>query len=378
MSEQSFAIVGAGLVGRLMAWQQLQRGNTVTLFDRSDRHSRASAGLTAAAMIAPWTEAVFKDAAVRDIGVTSMKLWPTLVAELEKFTTTSIYYQARGTLVIAHDADMDDWCGFNLMAVSKLGASGFRRLDRDEIHVLEPELSDRFAQGSYFPDEAVLSNDQLYQALNHSLEKHGVNWFENHQISCLSDVDKSGRFDWMIDCRGLGAVDDISSASVISHSDLRGVRGEVIRVYAPEVNIRRPIRLIHPRYPLYIAPHGDHIYVVGATEIESDAMHNVTVRSSLELLSALYIVHSGFAEAEILSMEANCRPAYPDNMPRVRVCGRTISVNGLYRHGFLFTPALLEDVQHYIDGRIDQIRFDQLFEINSLDGKHENYGQPQQ
>ena len=57
-------------------------------------------------------------------------------------------------------------------------------------------------------------------------------------------------------------------------------------------------------------------------------MHDVTVRSALELLSALYIVHSGFAEAQILSMEANCRPAYPDNMPRVRVCGRIISVNG--------------------------------------------------
>ena len=103
-------------------------------------------------------------------------------------------------------------------------------------------------------------------------------------------------------------------------------------------------------------------------------MHDVTVRSALELLSALYIVHSGFAEAQILSMEANCRPAYPDNMPRVRVCGRIISVNGLYRHGYLFAPALLADVQNYINGSLDLIRFGQLFEIDNADVKDENYG----
>ena len=374
MPEQSFAIVGAGLAGRLMAWQLLQEGNTVTLIESRDRHSRTSAGLTAAAMIAPYTEAVLKDGTVRDLGVASMALWPALVADLEKFTATSIYYQALGTLVVAHGSDREDWCGFNSMAIAKLGESGFQRLDRQCVRILEPELAERFSEASYFPDEAVLSNHQLYQALNVALGKHGVNWLENHRVSCLSEVYQSGRFDWVIDCRGLGALNASSDTDAISQTDLRGVRGELIRVYAPEVNFQRSIRLIHPRYPLYIAPHGNHVYVIGATEIESDAMHDVTVRSALELLSALYIVHSGFAEAQILSMEANCRPAYPDNMPRVRVCGRLISVNGLYRHGYLFTPALLADVQRYINGSMDLIRFGQLFEIDNPDGRDENYG----
>ena len=345
-----------------MAWQLLQKGCAVTLIESCDRHGRASAGLTAAAMIAPYTEAVLKDGTVRDIGVASMELWPKMVADLEKCTTIPICYRALGTLVVAHGSDREDWCGFNSMAISKLGESSFQRLDRQRIRVLEPELAERFGEASYFPDEAVLSNHQLYQALNEALGKHGVNWLENHPVSCLSEVHQSGRFDWVIDCRGLGAFNGSSDASMISQADLRGVRGELIRVYAPEVNIQRSIRLIHPRYPLYVAPHGNHVYVIGATEIESDAMHDVTVRSALELLSALYIVHSGFAEAQILSMEANCRPAYPDNMPRVRVCGRIISVNGLYRHGYLFAPALLADVQNYINGSMDLIRFGQLFE----------------
>ncbi len=374
MQGQSFAIVGAGLAGRLLAWQLLRKGRPVTLVESRDRQGRTSAGLTAAAMIAPYTEAALKDGIVRDIGVASMELWPKIIADLEKCTAVPIYYRALGTLVVAHGSDREDWCGFNSMAASKLGESSFQRLDRQCIRVLEPGLAERFAEASYFPDEAVLSNHQLYQALNEALEKYGVDWLENHPVSCLSEVWQSGRFDWVIDCRGLGAFNESSGVCGISQADLRGVRGELIRVYAPEVNIRRTIRLIHPRYPLYVAPHGNHVYVIGATEIESDAMHDVTVRSALELLSALYIVHSGFAEARILSMEANCRPAYPDNMPRVRVCGRTVSVNGLYRHGYLFAPALLADVQNYIDGDIGRIRFGQLFESFNADVKDENYG----
>ncbi len=365
MAAQSFAIVGAGLAGRLMAWQLLRHGGNVTLIERHDRQGRSSAGLAAAAMIAPCTEAVLKDRVVRDIGAASLELWPDIVAELEKCTNIPIFYRALGTLVVAHVADREDWRGFNLMAVSKLGESSFQRLDRRRIGALEPGLAEQFGEASYFPDEAVLSSRRLYRALNEALGKYGVHWLENHAVSCLSEVRQSGRFDWVIDCRGMGACNESCGTCVISQADLRGVRGELIRVYAPEVNIQRSIRLIHPRYPLYVAPHGNDVYVIGATEIESGAMHEVTVRSALELLSALYTVHSGFAEARILSMEANCRPAYPDNMPRVRVCGRVISVNGLYRHGYLFAPALLADVGNYINGNAGLIRFGRLFEPDS-------------
>jgi glycine oxidase len=131
--------------------------------------------------------------------------------------------------------------------------------------------------------------------------------------------------------------------------NLRGVRGEVIRLHAPEVSLTRPVRLIHPRYPLYIAPKQGHVFVVGATEIESDDMSPASVRSTLELLSAAYAVHSGFAEARILEIATQCRPALPDNLPSIRRLGeRNIQVNGLYRHGFLVAPALLDVVMELV------------------------------
>ena len=66
----------------------------------------------------------------------------------------------------------------------------------------------------------------------------------------------------------------------------------------------------------------------------------VTARSVLELLSAAYALHPAFGEAEIIETGADLRPAFPDNLPRIRREGRMIHVNGLYRHGFLLAPAL--------------------------------------
>lgn len=139
----------------------------------------------------------------------------------------------------------------------------------------------------------------------------------------------------MIDARGLGARTEWKS--------LRGIRGEVVRVYAPEVTLQRPTRLVHPRYPLYIAPKENHLFVIGATEIESDDMSPASLRSVMELLSALYTVHSGFAEARILEIATQCRPTLPDNLPAVRwLSERVLQVNGLYRHGYMISPAMLD------------------------------------
>jgi len=124
---------------------------------------------------------------------------------------------------------------------------------------------------------------------------------------------------------------------------VRGVRGEVVRVHSPELALSRPIRLLHPRYPIYIAPKPDGVYVIGATQIESEDTSPTSVRSALELLSALYSVHPAFGEARILEMVTQCRPALPDNLPEIRWDGgRLIRINGLYRHGYLMAPAVMD------------------------------------
>lgn len=156
------------------------------------------------------------------------------------------------------------------------------------------------------------------------------------------------KFDVVCDCRGLGARD--------LFPDLRGVRGELIYLHAPEVEIIRPIRLIHPRYRLYIVPRPNNVYIIGASEIESEEMSPISVRTTLELLSAAYSVHPGFAEARITGSSVNCRPAFSDNLPRISYREGLLSINGLYRHGFLLAPILAEGATSIIENGIKFIR----------------------
>jgi glycine oxidase len=136
---------------------------------------------------------------------------------------------------------------------------------------------------------------------------------------------------------------------------LRGVRGEVARVHAPDVTLSRPTRLIHPRYPIYIAPKPNGLFVIGATEIESNDRSPPSVRSTLELLSAAYAVHPGFGEGRILEITTQCRPTLPDNLPAMRVTvshpqtPKVLAINGLYRHGFMISPALLDVALQWVE-----------------------------
>ncbi|TIS72415.1 MAG: FAD-dependent oxidoreductase, partial [Mesorhizobium sp.] len=91
--------------------------------------------------------------------------------------------------------------------------------------------------------------------------------------------------------------------------ELRGVRGEMLLLRSPEITLSRPVRLLHPRIPVYVVPRGDGLYMLGATMVETDGEGPVTARSVMELLNAAYSLHPTFGEAEIVETAAGVRPA---------------------------------------------------------------------
>lgn len=331
------AIVGAGLAGRLLAWQLLENGCQVSLFDKDKGEAEHSAARVAAAMLAPFSEILDAEPVVYQQGLAGIAVWQQWAAALANTTGVDIDLRTNGSIVVAHRNDAGDYRHFlqRLRQHKTVDQQSVQELDKTQLTALEPELAERFDRACFLPQEACLDNHALLQALAVRIRQLGGQWqagaaYGSAQITTLQG------FDHIIDCRGFGAVSDMAG--------LRGVRGEVIRVYAPEVNLQRPVRLMHPRYKLYISPKPDHVYVIGATQIESADEQPVTVRSSLELLSALYAVHTGFAEAHIVEQSARCRPAFADNLPRIQRAGNVISVNGLHRHGYLLSPAVISQV----------------------------------
>jgi glycine oxidase len=321
--ESPISVIGAGIAG---AWQALlfaQAGHDVTLHERSDAAMTQSTSHWAGGMLAPWCEAETSEPVISRLGIRSLELWR------EHFPQTPF----NGSLVVAHARDRADFERF-----AKL-TTGHRRLDARGLGDIEPALQGRFRDGLIYAGEGHVEPRRVLPELHARLAAAGgtIKFNSEQEPRDLDGV--------VIDCRGIFARDRQPS--------LRGVKGEMILIETEEVDLSRPVRLIHPRWPLYVIPRGGNRFMLGATSIEAED-NSVSVRSALELLGAAYAVHPAFAEARIVEFGSGLRPAFPDNLPRISVHNRKIAVNGLYRHGFLLAPALAELTLGYVErGVID-------------------------
>jgi glycine oxidase len=318
------SIIGAGIAG---AWQALlfaQAGHAVTLHERSDEAMMLSTSHWAGGMLAPYCESEVAEPIISRLGLRALDLWRRELPDTP----------FNGSLVVAHSRDRNDFERF-----AKL-TSGHRRLDAGGLAELEPSLEGRFRDGLFFADEGHVEPRRVLPKLHEKIiAAGGTIKFNSEPVP--ADFDDG----IVIDCRGLSARDRLP--------ELRGVKGELILIETSEVELARPVRLIHPRWPLYVIPREDNLFMLGATSIETED-EGVSVRSALELLGAAYAVHPAFAEARIVEFGSGLRPAFPDNLPRLTVDKNHIMVNGLYRHGFLIAPALAELTLAYVDrGQLD-------------------------
>jgi glycine oxidase len=341
MKPLHIGIAGAGLAGRLLAWRLASAGASVSLFDSKRRDDLTSASQTAAAMLSPLAELAVSDDAVFELGQRSMQLWPQWLGEL----STPVYFRQDGTLIVAHTQDGASLEHFSRLLHHKLPAAckaQVQTLDAAALAQYEPTLAGRFNRGLYLAGEGQLANDQLMAALAVELDLLRVQWHEGQMVGRIEEhaivcAGLQHKVDVAVDARGVGSKSELPT--------LRGVRGEVLRVVCKGITLTRPVRLMHPRYQLYVAPRPNDEFVVGATELESEDAGPVTVRSVLELASALHSLHPAFGEARILRMSAALRPALDDHHPRVEQRAGVWHINGLYRHGYLCAPALVDDLR---------------------------------
>ena len=322
--DRPVSIIGAGIAG---AWQALlfaRAGHAVTLHERSDADLMLSTSHWAGGMLAPYCESEISEPVISRLGLASLALWRRELPETP----------FNGSLVIAHARDRADYDRFARRT------SGYERLDAAQLATLEPSLEGRFREGLFYPTEGHVEPRRVLPKLHQRIIEAGGRVLFNSNVTA-SDLDGL-----VIDCRGLDARD--------AEPELRGVKGEMILIETAEVQLARPVRLMHPRWPLYLIPRADNLFMLGATSLEAEDT-GVSLRSALELLGAAYSVHPAFGEARILEFGSGLRPAYPDNLPRITVTSeREIRVNGLYRHGFLIAPALAQATLNYVAyGQID-------------------------
>lgn len=323
------SIVGAGVAGSWCALALAEAGCAVTLYDQGAGDLVGSTSYWAGGMLAPDCEAEVSEPLVMRLGHRSLSLWRAAFPDIA----------FNGSLIVAHPRDRSDFERFARIT------PGHQRIDAAAIAALEPALEGRFPEGLFFPAEGHVEPRRVVPAIHRRLRDLGAD------LRFGAPVDPDVLDGLVIDCRGLAAHDALPA--------LRGVKGEVVTIETPEISLSRPVRLLHPRWPLYVIPRPHNRFVIGASSIESED-DRISVRSALELMSAAFAIHPAFGEARIVEMGAGLRPAFPDHAPRVAVDGRIVRVNGLYRHGFLMAPAIAEAVTRWI---VDGVRDNELIHM---------------
>ncbi|MDO5623543.1 MAG: FAD-dependent oxidoreductase [Pseudomonadota bacterium] len=353
----NIGIAGAGLLGRLLAWRLSQAGHRVAVFDPAvnekpvsrsqapDPYVPTAAGFTAAGMLSPLSELDNAEPAVAALGWRSLVLWQRIAAMLPGSPKVMV----GGSLLVAHRADL----GAAQRVLDRLRAAtaapewqrlsppeGAQPLDAAALRALEPSIQGP-AHAWLLPGEGFIDTVAMMNALYSGAI--GADWHWGKGVLGVEAGEGGGTlrladgrvlaFDAVMDVRGVGARPDWP---------VRGVRGEVIWLDCPGHGLARPVRLLHPRHRVYIVPRSPSDVLMGASEIESEDRSPVSLRSATELMAAAHSVVPALAEARIVKMDVNLRPALPDNNPLLQWQGRKLSINGLFRHGWLLAPALVE------------------------------------
>ncbi|HSV69040.1 MAG TPA: FAD-dependent oxidoreductase [Methylibium sp.] len=341
MAALHLGIAGAGLLGRLLAWRLARLGWRVSVFDPAGGpeprfDGQGAAGFSAAGLLSPLAERDVASEHIAALGWRSLALWREIVDALPERPA----FAARGSLLLAHRADLGS--AQRLLArlpTTSDTAAGPVALSAAQLAELEPALQGA-AHAWLLPGEGQIDPVQTLRALY--ADAGSVQW---HWGCRVTDVEpgalhlegaRSGwrQFDAVFDVRGLGARRELP---------LRGVRGETVWLRLPGHGLTRPLRLLHPRHRVYLVPRADDTLVVGASEIESEDRSEVSLKSAVELMAAAHSVMPALQEARILRLDRNLRPALPDHEPRVDVAAGLVRINGLFRHGWLLAPALVED-----------------------------------
>jgi glycine oxidase len=340
-------IAGAGVLGRLLAWRLAREGHAVQVVDPApgpDAPPTGSllpgqphaAGFTAAGMLSPLAELDCGDVEVARLGWRSLAGWR---ATAQALGGPVPLMRQHGSLLLAHGSD----AGAAQRVLARLQAAPElphpEALNAASLQALEPTVAPGL-QGWYLPQEGQVLPRETLQAL--ARQAIGAQWHWGRRARRVLpgelqlDDGQALHCDLAIDTRGLGAREQVAGG-------LRGVRGEIVWLHAPGVALQRPLRLLHPRHRVYLVPRPNDLIVVGASEIESEDRSPVSLRSAVELMAAAHSVLPALAEARVVHQESNLRPATPDHAPVLQHEPGLLRLNGLFRHGWLIAPALVDD-----------------------------------
>ena len=231
-------VIGAGVMGLVLSHTLKQNNHHVTLIEKDKYKNPQSCSFVAGGMLAPYCELDHSEKIIYDLGIQSLPLWKKISQTLN----SDIGLIDSGTEVIATHYEKAE-----LQFLKN-------ELSKYNLNVFEQQPEQNGFEKIYFKNEGALDPKLFFKNMRLKiLESLDEFSFEKtvHPQNAKED------YDLIFDCTGLSAKPNLKN--------LRGVRGEVLRVYCSQVQMQRVVRFMHPRYPIYIIPRQNHEFTVGAS-----------------------------------------------------------------------------------------------------------------
>ncbi len=347
-------------MGRLLAVELARQGHRVEVYDAGSPQAEQSAATVAAAMLAPLAESAITEPGVVRIGQLALPRWQQLdcVAEPSRCS-----FQQAGTLIVWHRQDAAEAQRFTRVLEANQQTTPelppLQKLDSAALAQAEPTLAGRFNHGLYLPGEGQLDNRQLLTSLLAEMTRLGVQMHWNaparpRPLHRARQGNPTGC--WTAEAWALAR----------TGRDLRGVRGEVVRLYAPDVTLQRPPAWCTHATRSTWRPSKTDIFVIGATEIESTTWRRPACARRWSCSARLHRAHWLCRGAHSRNPHPG-RPTLPDNLPAIRGPRRARAGGQWHVPARLhdFAPAMLDVTLEILNTGQSQLskRFDLRLEL---------------
>lgn len=343
-------IIGGGIIGCSIGWRLAQAGMKVTVLDRSEPGTEASAA--AAGMLAPIGEMV-TPRAFSDLCIASRSLYPGFAAELEEAGGCSVGYRRDGSILAALDAAQEEELASVRSTQAALGYT-LHALTTGEVHQRVAGLSPQIRSGLFIPGDHWVDNERLMRALLTACQRAGVRLETGmavHQFhtknSHIESVTAANGSSFSAKAYVLAAgcwSGEVASALGVQ-IPIMPCRGQMMEFESPG-EIPFVVRAgIH-----YLVPRADRRVLMGTTSEYAGFEKVVTGEGLLAVLEGAMHLAPMVKDFRFVRAWAGLRPDTADHLP---VLGygemeNLVFATGHFRNGILLTPITAEVISDLI------------------------------
>lgn len=341
------AVIGAGIIGLLTAYELTRRGHSVEV-----RSSGVAEGATyaAAGMLAPGAEMQYGQGPLWQLMQEAGELHRRLAADLPSRTRLPAGYREDSTLVVGRD-HADVTALTDLAVTQRAAGIDVEELSSSQARRRESALARTVAGGVHLRRDHQVDPRLLAAALHDALPAPVV----TGRVDSLEDIDAER----IVLAAGL-AVPGIDGPHQDLDLQLRPVRGDILRLGVPpslllpgqSSLLAGTVRALVRGRPVYLVPRDDGQLVLGATSREDD-LPGPSSGGVLQLLQDAAELVPAVRETELLEVTARDRPGTPDDLPLlgpVPGAERVIVSTGYHRHGILLSAWAAARTADLIDG----------------------------